>query len=1457
MSRLGIDAENLKTDSWWKATQKALTRGVITTETGKLWNTVRRMENKGNKAAVEYYREQIDALEQEAAFLQDPFADRRRITTKMLTAVAKSAPYMAYITGATLAGTLVAPGVGTAAGFIAGWELNRAQEYGSMIKAGIRHETADTVSNWVGAVQSATEILLGRGLKGAGQVLKIAGKKVGGSTLATINQRVSRALVSKIHLSGIPYLLAKAGLSNVFEWTSEGAEEVLQALQGRTGLLIAKNIQMNKLGQALRNPESPESRELLTLVQNTVLEQMIADMSETAALETKALLLGYGVEVEDWGQVKSELSQEFEGGFLSAILLDVIGIPAGLKMTFKTANAVKQEARHNPVKADFLKNTEQTGIPETIRAAAWEKTQDRLRREEAKAVEEIKATRGLGEGYAEVEYDEEAGKYKPLGELYHRPDGRLYTELDERKRVFKAGDARVHSRKNLDAHIEYHEEEGKIVIDRFQARPDRDTPEYRREFFRDFAESFAGREPVWNPATDAEMEIRADLARHNPNGEQAGLRYYLEEDAEDTEQARYRNRVIETLSRYFPKSGNTEHAVMAAEWEHFAEQDGLSLEEYVNREFGGLERAFINRPNGDVTAEEKKGGKVKGAVWFESGFRDARATVYVTQNSDLSTFIHEMGHIYRRRLRGEALKEAERIWGVQGGKWSGPQEEQFTEDLERWRREGRAPRPEMESFFRRFAEFLKKIYNAVSRRGQVSDEAREFFANLYAGDYAGEQARAETEQGAGNSEQGVRNSEQSAGSAREAQDGRQSAPTGKDTAEARTEVPQAAQTRPGADTKPDGEQPAAGQNTAENERRIERARWEGAERSSGAEDQITVETGETLRGHYELGEAGISTPSVDPEKAFTPHGDFPVNANGASMNVGRDYTEGFAREAVERMAADFDQRGEGIVVDENGVTASGNNRDISRRVAARKGTDGKYTAYLQSRPERWGFTREDIARYRHPTLYFVTAAPAAYTPRWFDRFNRSGTKSLSPVENAVKMSYLVDRDMVNEFSAALREYESAADLYEDVPAATGIFKSLLKRGIVTENSYPEYVETVNAGGKQREHVTSGGKDFLESVMLGAVLDEDSIRALALVPKIRGRLVNGLAALVDNAAPGEYGVIPEINRAVATAAEVQTNPKKYKSIKDYAGQSELDLGQRVSTDIEIELASRLLERNEYGFADMTGGLNAVLREEHLGQGDLFSPTGKDDILRRYLNVKAWADEIRSENGRVIESKSASVREKARAALENAGLAKTEQDGTRTLFSLEEDGEHPAAELVKRALRIADTAERRRVVRDITDLYERYAGTAAEYRAPNGKPSLLLEALGEERGKEAWYAVRTPGFKEWFGDWEATALIEMAEKVWAGDKTPARINFAPSGKLRAELKSLLGNDVQQIFITDSDIRHIKSRHAENREKQGQLNITPEDIALIPFIVNEFDTAVHDETDRQGNFFRIFHQ
>jgi len=99
-------------------------------------------------------------------------------------------------------------------------------------------------------------------------------------------------------------------------------------------------------------------------------------------------------------------------------------------------------------------------------------------------------------------------------------------------------------------------------------------------------------------------------------------------------------------------------------------------------------------------------------------------------------------------------------------------------------------------------------------------------------------------------------------------------------------------------------------------------------------------------------------------------------------------------------------------------------------------------------------------------------------------------------------------------------------------------------------------------------------------------------------------------------------------------------------------------------------------------------------------------------------------------------------------------------------------------------------------------------------------------------------------------EATVIVEMAKAAWNGDIKAARVNFSLSDRLKAELKKLLDKEIKTIFITDSDVRHIKKNHGQGEDRRGQVDITPEDFALIPLVMNEFDTAQHESTDRMGN-------
>jgi len=98
-------------------------------------------------------------------------------------------------------------------------------------------------------------------------------------------------------------------------------------------------------------------------------------------------------------------------------------------------------------------------------------------------------------------------------------------------------------------------------------------------------------------------------------------------------------------------------------------------------------------------------------------------------------------------------------------------------------------------------------------------------------------------------------------------------------------------------------------------------------------------------------------------------------------------------------------------------------------------------------------------------------------------------------------------------------------------------------------------------------------------------------------------------------------------------------------------------------------------------------------------------------------------------------------------------------------------------------------------------------------------------------------------------EADAFVGAATSVWNGSTSPIKVEMVVKGRLYSELKKLLNKDIQTIFLTDSDIRHIKKKHGGKETERGQVDITPDDFALIPLVLNEFDKVEHDITDKMG--------
>jgi hypothetical protein len=123
----------------------------------------------------------------------------------------------------------------------------------------------------------------------------------------------------------------------------------------------------------------------------------------------------------------------------------------------------------------------------------------------------------------------------------------------------------------------------------------------------------------------------------------------------------------------------------------------------------------------------------KGAVTFVD---DGRAIIRAYEGKDVSTVIHEVGHVFRRELEAEDLATATKYaTGARDGKWTVEAEEKFARAFERYLADGMAPTPELQSVFERFKEWLLNIYKSIAGSDidvKMDDQVRGVFDRLLA-----------------------------------------------------------------------------------------------------------------------------------------------------------------------------------------------------------------------------------------------------------------------------------------------------------------------------------------------------------------------------------------------------------------------------------------------------------------------------------------------------------------------------------------------------------------------------------------------------------------------------------------------------------------------------------------------------------------------------------------------------
>ena len=165
---------------------------------------------------------------------------------------------------------------------------------------------------------------------------------------------------------------------------------------------------------------------------------------------------------------------------------------------------------------------------------------------------------------------------------------------------------------------------------------------------------------------------------------------------------------------------------------------GLPVKEYVVFEPTQIKSKF-NRGTFDETGRILKQlgdtDEAKAAVEF---LRDGRAIIYAFEKADVSSIVHELGHIFRRDLAAmdmASVRVVEKWAEVVDGKWTEAAEEKFARAFERYVRDGNPPSVELGRVFEKLKDWLVEVYHTVVGSEidvNIPDDVRRVFDKLLA-----------------------------------------------------------------------------------------------------------------------------------------------------------------------------------------------------------------------------------------------------------------------------------------------------------------------------------------------------------------------------------------------------------------------------------------------------------------------------------------------------------------------------------------------------------------------------------------------------------------------------------------------------------------------------------------------------------------------------------------------------
>lgn len=413
----------------------------------------------------------------------------------------------------------------------------------------------------------------------------------------------------------------------------------------------------------------------LSNMANAVLEWVTGGLDEAFLNELPEYFLAEAMDalymnandIEDTKTFKerfAEAKEQVWSGFVVGMIYGTFNVPKAMIKNKTLSLALRSTANDSHSFSEFIQRTNSMEKPEGVSQADWDDARRKVYETSVQQRNElVKGTVVESESIAAEElfstFNPETGEDtapQPDGKIYRSEEGKLYSVV----RSEAGSDVVYFGDKDTGAiygAVEIVSDGNTQTVQQVRVRPGYEG--IRSEMVLDAIDSTQTSETeiVWNPKTEGLTKVRDSLIENNPAGKEAGLRYEFRSKSSDA----YLSSTKDMIKSAVPGISDSE-AMLAAKITSIADR-GTGTISYGN--------------TADMSEAQLQGRRleeIRGAT------DKARSLIYVGQNSDFSTFIHELFHATTSQRLQESKELSTKISEAFGNEVSKNQLRQFIAD---------------------------------------------------------------------------------------------------------------------------------------------------------------------------------------------------------------------------------------------------------------------------------------------------------------------------------------------------------------------------------------------------------------------------------------------------------------------------------------------------------------------------------------------------------------------------------------------------------------------------------------------------------------------------------------------------------------------------------------------------------------------------------------------------------